>query len=273
MKFSYPLRDPAKCLYIYTLPKAGTYLLTSLCEILGITNSGYHIGFSNYLDTRAHPQEINRHLPSTTRVNQQYIKTFRQCVGQLAFGHLSPSFLPPGVSHLTQVIAAFRDPFDVLVSEYNDFRFIRHDVKFCSIQKEADDVAAFNLYLHRQAPVIRDIMIEMSRYLDCFSDALYASKYHERLPIVINYTMLRKSCYIDSLNAVFANFLPSANLTFEKALQLAYAKPTKTKSDGYNFDINALWSSENYALIKPLRLKRLYRRLCDQEKLIRSALT
>lgn len=272
MKYSIPERDQAKCLYIYTLPKAGTYLLASLCESFGISNSGFHIGFTGYLDTLSHPAETNRHRPSATRASQQYIKTFKQCAGQLAFGHLSPSFLPPGVFHATQVIAAYRDPLDTLVSEYNDFRFIRRDVKFCSQQTEPDDVLAFGLYLQRQGPVIRDIMIEMGRYLDCFSQPLYAQKYYDSVPLLINFSRLRDPDYLLWLNHLFARFLPDAGMSFEATLQATYDKPTKTKSTGYGFEVDALWSPTNQAIVKPLRLKRLYRHLVAQEQLIQSSL-
>lgn len=272
MKYSIPERDPGQCLYIYTLPKAGTYLLASLCEDFGVSNSGCHINFASFLDTLAHPAETNRHYPSATRKSQQYIKTFKQCAGKLAFGHLSPSFLPPGVFHATQVIAAYRDPLEILVSEYNDFRFIRHDVKFCSRDNEPNDAIAFGLYLRRQGPVIRDIMIEMGRYLDCYAQSIYALKYHGSAPLVINFNNLRDPAYLDWLNYLFARFLPLSGVRFETMLNSTYSKPTKTKSDGYCFEIDTLWSPENKALIKPLRLKKLHRHLIAQEQVIRACL-
>ena len=271
MKYFIPEYVPAKCLYIYTLPKAGTYLLASLCESFGIVNSGCHIGFSGYLDTLAHPAKINRQRPSATRIPQQYIKTFKQCSGKLAFGHLSPSFLPPGVFHATQVIASYRDPLEILASEFNDFRFIRHDVKFCSRNVEPDDALAFGLYLQRQAIVIRDIMIEMSRYLDCFTQSLYAQKYCDSLPLVIDFNRLKKPEYLQWLNHVFSRFLPNAALEFDQVLTATYSKPTKTRSRGYSFEVDSLWNQDNLAIVKPLRLKRLHRQLQAQEQAIQSA--
>ena len=272
MRYPYPLRDPEKCLYIYTLPKAGTYLLASLCEEFGIANSGCHIGFTGFLDTLSHPADINRHRPSATRAAQQYIKTFKQCKGQLAFGHLSPSFLPPGVFHTTQVITSYREPLEVLISEYNDFRFIRHDVKFCSRMTEPDDVLAFGLYLERQAVVIRDILIEMGRYLDCFSKMLYAPKYCSSLPLLINFNRLHDADYLLWLDQLFLRFLPDSETTFVSALKNTFGKQTKTKSKGYPFEAETLWSSSNLALIKPLRLKRLHRNLLGQEQVIQASM-
>ncbi|MGB7565034.1 MAG: hypothetical protein WBM08_09800 [Prochlorococcaceae cyanobacterium] len=254
------------------MPKAGTYLLASLCEEFGIANSGCHIGFTGYLDTLSHPADINRHRPSATRARQQYIKTFKQCAGQIAFGHLSPSFLPPGVFHATQVIASYRDPIEVLISEYNDYRFIRQDVNFCSRQTEPDDVLAFGLYLQRQAPVIRDILIEMGRYLDCFSQTLYAPKYRESLPLLINFNRLHDTDYRLWLDQLFSRFLPGCNTTFGSALKSTFGKQTKTKSQGYSFETEMLWSSDSLAMIKALRLKRLHRNLLDQEHVIQAAL-
>lgn len=272
MNYSYPRRDDGKGLYIYTMPKAGTYLLSSICEEFGISNSGCHIGFGGYLDTRNHEAEVNRYQPSATRVNQTYIKTFKQCAGLLSFGHLSPSFLPPGVFLNTQVIVSFRDPMETLISEYNDFRFIRRDVRFCSPQNVVDDITAFGLYLERQAPVIRDIMIEMSRYLDCFSQPLYAAKYHGHLPIVINFSQLKSPDYRLWLDEVFARFLPHCSMTFGQALDATYGKQTKTKSSGYPFDPELLWSGDNQALVRPLRLKRLHKNLINQEQILTAAM-
>jgi len=273
MKYTLPIRDSSKCLYIYTVPKAGTYLLASILEEYGIRNSGYHIGFTGYLDTCSHPAETNRHSPSTTRTKQQYIKSFKQCAGQLAFGHLSPSFLPPGVFNATQVVVAFRDPFEVLVSEFNDFRFIRRDVRFCSKDAETDDSLAFGMYLQRQGPIIRDIMIEMSRYLDCFSQPMYAAKYAYSVPIVVNYNLLKDQNYLHSLNQQLAQFIPSHDKSFDSALKAAYRKPTKTKSNGYCFDVNLLWGNANQSMIKHLKLEQLHRRLIKQEQIILSSLS
>jgi len=272
MKYQFPSRDPEKCLYIYTVPKAGTYLLASLCEEFSIDNSGCHIGFSGFLDTHSHPEEVNRHRPSATRAPQQYIKTFKQCAGQIAFGHLSPSFLPPGVFNKTQVITAYRDPLEVLISEYNDFRFIRQDVRFCSKQTEPDDISSFGLYLERQAPIIRDILIEMGRYLDCFAQSLYAPKYSDSLPLLINFNRLHDADYLLWLDQLFIRFLPDSDTTFTSALKKTFGKKTKTKSQGYSFEPEKLWNSSNLALIKSLRLKRLHKNLLDQEHVIQASL-
>jgi hypothetical protein len=176
------------------------------------------------------------------------------------------------VFHATQVITAYRDPFEVLVSEYNDFRFIRKDVKFCSRDAEPDDILAFGIYLERQAPVIRDILIEMGRYLDCFSEALYAPKYKHFLPLVINFNRLNDADYLLWLDQLFSSFLPNSETTFVYALRKTFGKQTKTKSTGYCFDTASLWNSSNQALVKPLRLKRLHRNLLDQEQVIQASM-
>lgn len=272
MKFKFPVRSPEKCLYIYTMPKAGTYLLASLCEELGMVNSGRHISFTSYLDTLAFPAKVNRHYPSKTRIQQQFIKTFKQSMGQTTFGHLSPSFLPPGIFYSTDIITAYRQPLEVLVSEYNDFRYIRKDVRFCSIETEENDVRAFELYLKRQAPVIRDIMIEMARYFDCFSQSLYAPKYARAVPIIINFNRLKDSNYIEWLEKVFTYFLPNGSIGLNDSLKSTYNKETKTKSHEYPFDIDTLWTDENLLLIKPLRLRQLHQYLMRQEMKIIAAI-
>jgi len=260
--------DQDNALYVYTLPKAGTYLLSSVLEELGVENSGFHISFTSYLDTLAFPSEVSRSAPSSTRINGQYIKTFKQSAGKIAFGHLSPSFLPPGVLKRTSVIAAYRDPMEVLVSEFNDFRFIRNDVAFCSREIEPDDPAAFTLYLERQAIVIRDIMVEMCRYLDSFANTLYRPKYADHIPIVIDYNRLKDPDYLSLMDCLFRHLLPSSQKTFTLALETTFSKPTKTKSSGYSFDLQSLWSTYNQELVKQLRLKRLYRHIAKQDRLI-----
>lgn len=272
MNHARPARDPDKCLYIYTMPKAGTYMLASLCEELGMVNSGRHIGFTGYLDTLAYPAKLSRNHPSQTRQPQQYIKTFKQCAGQVAFGHLSPTFLPPGVFFATQVIASYRNPMEVLISEFNDFRFIRQDVKFCSIETEPNDNKAFALYLKRQATVIRDIMIEMARYLDCFTNPLYAPKYSGTIPLVINFNRLKEPDYASWLNQLFASFLPGHAISLNDALKATYNKETKTRSRGYTFNVDSLWDEANLAIVRPLRLKRLHRHIMEQETTITSTL-
>ena len=191
MKTNDTIISMGNSIYLYTVPKAGTYLLSNALEELGFKNSGFHISFNGYLDTLGHTAETNRFFPSRTVVKQPFIKTFKSCYGMLSFGHLSPSFLPPGILKEFNIICSYRDPFEVLVSEFNDFRFIRRDVKFCSKETCANDITAFTIYLKTQVTVIRDIMIEMARYLDCFSDSLYAKKYLNYSPIIINFNRIK----------------------------------------------------------------------------------
>lgn len=259
------------CLYIYTIPKAGTYLLSSAFEESGVPNSGFHISFNSYLDTLAFSHEMSRSTPSSTRVPSQYIKTFKKCSGKLAFGHLSPSFLPPGLFRKTSVVTAFRDPIEVLISEYNDFRNIRTDVQFCSKEEEPDEIRAFSKYLQRQGPVIRDIMIEMCRYIDSFTHPLYGLKFSDSRPVIIDFNQLKNQAYLKHLDASVHELLPQAAKPFSHALLATYGKQTKTKSSGYSFDPKALWTAENESLIKPLRLRRLHRQLIEQDKIIRNS--
>ena len=111
----------------------------------------------------------------------------------------------------------------------------------------------------------------MSRYLDCFAQSLYATKYRDSVPLVIDFNRLKNAEYLHWLNYAFSQFLPNSEESFEQLLNLTYSKPTKTLSKGYSFEVDSLWSQANVAFVKPLRLKRLHRQLKAQEQLIQSA--
>ena len=265
-----PTSSKSTSFYLYTVPKAGTYLLASVLERMGCNNSGFHIGFKGYLDTLGHEPLVSRKTPSKTLHAQFYIKSFKLSANKLSFGHLSPTFLPPGVFRDLNIITAYRNPEEVLISEFNDFRFIREDVTFCSCKSVKDDVEAFSLYLARQVPVIRDIMIEMLRYLDMFCDRLYRIKYAEYTPIVINYNELKDKPYLDWLDQRFTQILPSADSTFSEALQSVYGTETKTKSSGYSFDRQSLWTKQAREMVRQNHLNQLHSRLIKRDSIIRS---
>lgn len=153
--------DPSQLrAYIYTVPKAGTYLMDEFLSQLGMQSTGWHVSMNNFLDTKAHDAETNKTVPSTTSQARHYLATFRQVpVGSHAIGHFSPMFVPPSLLNSLnyQIVAVRRHPREVLVSEFIDFRHRRSDVHFVSLEKLPDHVEAFEVYMREHAPVIRSI--------------------------------------------------------------------------------------------------------------------
>ncbi|MBN8487042.1 MAG: hypothetical protein J0M20_04815 [Burkholderiales bacterium] len=158
-----PPLDPAQLrAYIFTVPKAGTYLMDAFLSQLGLNSTGWHVSLNNYLDTGKHDATTNKTTPSATSVARNYLQTFRQVpAGSHAIGHFNPLFVPPAVLNANQyhIVAVRRHPREVLVSEFIDFRHRRSDVRFVSEQTVPDHGEAFEVYMREHAPVIRSICL------------------------------------------------------------------------------------------------------------------
>jgi hypothetical protein len=149
--------------YIYTIPKSGTYLMSGFLRELGLRSSGMHIALNHTLETHAVDSATNLRSPSKAMVQKLYIDAFRSVPPrQHAFGHLSPLYLPAGIINRRgyQFIAVKRHPREVLESEFVDFRHRRLDVDWVSESSIPDPQQAFETYLSRHGAVIRDICIE-----------------------------------------------------------------------------------------------------------------
>jgi hypothetical protein len=46
--------------YIYTIPKAGTYLMSEFLSQIGSNSTGWHISLNQYLDTLGFNDEIKK---------------------------------------------------------------------------------------------------------------------------------------------------------------------------------------------------------------------
>ena len=106
-------------LYIFTIPKAGTYFLAELMSRLGWVDSGLHIAEDHYLDNKRQPMAIAASLALSTEHQRPYYQSLEQVrAGQLCFGHMNPMlfFRPhPGDfavlgcrRRLRDVLAAFK---------------------------------------------------------------------------------------------------------------------------------------------------------------------
>lgn len=152
---------PAIRAYIYTVPKAGTYLMDAYLSALGMTSTGWHVNLDTYLDTRQFDLTVNATTPSATTVQRPYLGTFRRMPpGSHAVGHFSPLYVPLGVLNklALRVVAMWRHPREVLVSEFVDFRFRRTDVEFVSARRYPDPRDAFAAYMREHAIAVRHIL-------------------------------------------------------------------------------------------------------------------
>lgn len=157
---SAPVHAPACRGYIYTIPKAGTYLMSAYLEAIGNVSTGWHLNIDSYLNTHAHSAEVNTQYPSRTSVDRGYIETLRHVPPrQHVFGHFNPQYIPtPMVKRRDfRIVAVHRHPRDVLVSSFIDMRYRRKDVDLLSIARIPDVHAAFMTFLREHGPVILSI--------------------------------------------------------------------------------------------------------------------
>lgn len=144
--------------YIYTIPKAGTYLTSTFLEYLGVESTGWHISSRKYLDTKSFDSETNKSEPSQTMVSRSYLASFKKIPkGFHAFGHFNPLYVQPSVLRGFKVIAVKRQLKEVLVSEFIDFRYRRRDVAFVSRDLITDPIRAFEIYMDQHSPIIKNI--------------------------------------------------------------------------------------------------------------------
>ena len=75
-------------LYLYTLPKAGTYFMAELIGRLGYSNTGYHVERLRYLDTKSLDTKTNREMPDRAARNMACFDLMRRLRDrEFAFGH------------------------------------------------------------------------------------------------------------------------------------------------------------------------------------------
>lgn len=154
-------------LYIFTVPKAGTYFLAGLMSWLGWHDSGWHVAERFVLHTHETDLANNARDPLLVRREQPYATTLDLLpAGHLCFGHMNPMLFPAPHPAEVAVLACRRRPRDVLLAEFIDFRFRREDhlVDFVSRRRIADDREAFAVYMRDHAPVIADILATVVTY-------------------------------------------------------------------------------------------------------------
>ncbi len=243
--------------YIYTIPKAGTYLLAELVARLGFVNTGLHVNRDRYLDTLSLDAETNARFPSRAMKKQLFVRTLNQMQpGELAFGHFPVPLMGwmfPDFMH----VCAYRHPRRTLVSEFIDFRFRRQDVRWIAPEAIPDDRDAFCAFLGRQGPGHMAIFSQMLGLTLLLQEPLCTrfqdgAKFH-----LLSFDRLRA----DPAEAErLAGFLGADPAGARAAHAAALAAETKTKATDLAIDRDALWSDAAEALYARLDAEAYVRR-------------
>ncbi|MCX7288625.1 MAG: hypothetical protein NTW20_14005 [Rhodobacterales bacterium] len=224
--------------YIYTIPKAGTYFLADFISRLGFHNTGFHVNQKKFLNTAKLDLETNARFPSQAMERQSFMKTLRDMNdGDLAFGHF-PVPLMAWIFPEFFFVCAYRHPRQTLVSEFIDFRFRREDVRWIARDQIPDDRDAFCAYLERHGEGHMAVFSQMLAVTVLRNEPL-CSRFQTGQFHMLNFETLLKSpqCAIDLANRLG---IPPARAT--EALEQTRNAETKTKATGLDIDRAALWS-------------------------------
>lgn len=234
--------------YIFTMPKAGTYFLAELLEQIGLRNTGYHINKTSYLDTKKFSLQQNMETPAIALVDTFFASVvWGLAPDEVAFGHF-PVPLNPGVvpDHM-KYLCAYRHPQKTLVSEFIDFRFRRSDIPWLSRQEIPDDREAFVVYLEQHG---------LWGQLNVFKNLVYYHMiaHHSLLPenqknraYFVNFqTVLQDAGIVRDIAAFVGR--PVSEQGAENIHAAALSAETKTKTVGLDIDRDALWSDQAHSL-------------------------
>lgn len=224
--------------YIYTIPKAGTYFLADFVSRLGYNNTGYHVSQNKFLNTAKFDMDTNARFPSRSMVKQPFMKTLKTMRdGDLAFGHF-PLPLMAWMFPDFFFVCAYRHPRKTLMSEFVDFRFRREDVRWLSRDEIADDRDAFVAYLDRHGEVHMSIFSQMLGITLLRQEPLCRRFQNERFHMLDFESMLKGK---DGATGLAASLGIGADEAL-RALEATKAAETKTKATGLEIDRDALWS-------------------------------
>jgi hypothetical protein len=202
--------------YIYTIPKAGTYFLADFIGRLGFHNTGFHVNQKKFLNTAKFDLETNARFPSRAMERQSFMKTLRDMNdGDLAFGHF-PVPLMAWIFPDFFFVCSYRHPRQTLVSEFIDFRFRRE-------RHGQGHMAVFSQML--AITVLRNEPL--------------CGRFQTEQFYMLNFETLLKS----PQSAVdLAGRLGIAPDRATEALEQTRNAETKTKATGLDIDRAALWS-------------------------------
>lgn len=236
-------------LYIFTQPKAGTYFLAGLAARLGFADTGWHVSFDGYLDTRAHDLDTNVRHPSRTAAQRPAWETMQAVPDRgLLFGHC-PLPLMPMAFPAFSFLCAYRHPRRALVSEFVDFRFRRRDVDWAMPEAEPDDRAAFLRYLEFQAPQHLAVLSDMLSLAGLVADPLAAAFAEDRFAFV-DFERLRADP--QAAAGPLSRLLCAERAAIAAAHAATLAAETKTKATDLDLDRTALWTPAAEAAYRAL---------------------
>jgi hypothetical protein len=225
-------------IYIYTIPKAGTYFLADFVSRLGFNNTGWHVSRGNVLNTIGFDAETNSRFPSHTIVKQAFQKTLNLMQDRdIAFGHFPiplMTWMFPGF----YFICAYRHPRETLMSEFIDFRFRRRDVGWVSPQSVPDDREAFALFLAKHGPNHMHVFSQMLGVTLLRSEPLCDHFPEGRIHLVNFSAMLKDPSVAEAL----AESLGRSAEEAREALEATRQAELKTKATDLEIDRDALWS-------------------------------
>lgn len=229
-------------IYIYTVPKAGTYFLADLVARLGFENTGFHVSQNAFLNTRKFDLQTNAQFPGRAKENQFFVRTLRQQPpNSLSFGHL-PVPLAKRAFPGFRFICSYRHPRKTLVSEFIDMRFRRKDIPWISPAEIRDDRQAFVEYLNRQGPAHERIFKQMYTVALLLADP-FAVEYSPDEIALFNFESVLRS----PEETVRISQAIGAPVSPERAAEIlaeTRAAETKTKATGLSIDRESLWSEE-----------------------------
>lgn len=225
-------------IYIYTIPKAGTYFLADFIARLGFNNTGWHVNRGSFLNTARFDVETNARFPSKAMEKQGFQKTLGLMNdGDIAFGHFPVPLMAWLFPEFT-FVCSYRHPRETLMSEFIDFRFRRADVPWVSREKVADDREAFALFLAKHGPNHMAVFSQMLAVSLLRNEPLcrrfQPSQFH-----IVNFSSLLKD---PGEATALAEALGRPAEAAAAALQATKEAETKTKATGLDIDRAALWS-------------------------------
>lgn len=236
--------------YIYTIPKAGTYFLADFIARLGFRNTGLHVSQRKVLNTAKLDMETNARFPSRAMERQNFMKTLREMNdGDLAFGHF-PVPLMAWIFPDFFFVCAYRHPRQTILSEFIDFRFRREDVDWISRENIPDDRDAFCAFLERHGEAHMLVVSQMLAITLLRAEPLCRRFQGERFHM-LNFDHLLK---VPGTAEALALALGTTAADGTRALTETLAAETKTKATGLDIDRAALWSDraeEMFAALNP----------------------
>lgn len=236
-------------LYVYTIPKAGTYFLAELIGRLGFVNTGFHVNHHSFLNTRLLDPEANARFPSRAVEKQFFMRTLNSMKpGELAFGHF-PVPLMGWLFPNFRFVCAYRHPRKTLMAEFIDFRFRRKDIRWIAPAEIPEDRAAFCAYLKTHGGNHMAVFSQMLGLTLLLDEPLCNRFQEEGKYHLLSFDRLRDDpAEADRL----ARFLGVDPAEARPAHAATLAADTKTKATDLPIDRDALWSDEAEALYAAL---------------------